>query len=278
MLVLSEYAAQKIRFLRENCTTKVVSDTPVEKFLEVSAIGEWKDSPNFIIDWIVLEQECSPGTSDFDPDRLAQYMDDIREAFLEKNPDDMDGLSRLLKYSGKVWAHTHPGSSVDPSSVDTATFNEVYLNPGAFYASMFILGSDFKYSNKMLYETLFMGRKTSEESVMVLIKSSNSYLGLSEYLKNIFNINEYIKQAESFGFKIDTKEAVYQNYSACHEKWLQEIKDNVTEQVVHQDNTTYVPKHTTYVPQPGVYRNISGFNTNSYVKGHLKKETKKWLS
>ncbi len=70
------------------------------------------DDPLFITDFQFIKQECTNVSTDFDEDAQTEWIEDHMEA-----GDHPDSFLR-------VWAHTHPGASADPSGTDWDTFQE----------------------------------------------------------------------------------------------------------------------------------------------------------
>jgi hypothetical protein len=65
--------------------------------------------------------------------RTVQFDDQSVAGFFDDQVDD----GRRPEQFGRIWIHTHPGDSPQPSGTDEATFNRVF--GGANWAVMFIL-------------------------------------------------------------------------------------------------------------------------------------------
>lgn len=72
------------------------------------------DDPLFIEDFLLVHQTCTPVTASFDDASVADLFEDMADAGVP--------ASRFAR----VWLHTHPGSSVEPSPTDEATFARVF--------------------------------------------------------------------------------------------------------------------------------------------------------
>jgi hypothetical protein len=70
--------------------------------------------PLYIEDFVTVKQTVSAVTVAFDDTAVADYFDDCIDR----------GLTPAR--FARIWAHTHPGESPDPSSVDEETFHRVF--------------------------------------------------------------------------------------------------------------------------------------------------------
>jgi proteasome lid subunit RPN8/RPN11 len=81
--------------------------------------------PMLIEDFQLVRQECDWASVAFDDEAVADYFD--QQVDSGRQPEEF----------GRIWIHTHPGNSAQPSSIDEETFNRVFgTNP---WALMFIL-------------------------------------------------------------------------------------------------------------------------------------------
>lgn len=102
-LVFSHYAWTKLLYMRDKGPT------------EISCYGIGSaENPLFIEDVRLMEQECTSVFTEMDGEALAVMLDEMAA---KKIPPDR---------CCRVWIHTHPGNSANPSMVDEATFREVY--------------------------------------------------------------------------------------------------------------------------------------------------------
>ena len=102
-LRFSPYAWAKLRYLRD------IGNTEVSVFGIASVEG-----PLCIEDLELAKQTCSVASIRFDDDSVADFFD--RQVDLGRKPEQF----------ARIWIHTHPGSSPNPSFVDEDTFARVY--------------------------------------------------------------------------------------------------------------------------------------------------------
>lgn len=76
-------------------------------------------------DLVLVKQLCTEVTVAFDDKAVADFFD-----------DQLDQGMRPEQF-GRIWVHTHPGDSAEPSSVDVETFARVFGN--CDWAVMFII-------------------------------------------------------------------------------------------------------------------------------------------
>ena len=113
-LRFSPTAWAKLLFLRDQGET------------EVGGFGvTLPEDPLLVVEFHLVGQECTPVTVAFDDLAVADYFD--RQVDLGRQPAEF----------GRIWIHTHPGSSPRPSEVDEETFNRVFGRSD--WAVMFII-------------------------------------------------------------------------------------------------------------------------------------------
>ena len=98
-----------------------------------------RDDPLFIEDFLLVHQTCTPVTASFDDESVADLYEDMADAGVP--------ASRFAR----VWLHTHPGSSVEPSPTDEATFSRVF--GVCDWSVMAILGRTGRMSARMQFTT-----------------------------------------------------------------------------------------------------------------------------
>ena len=105
---------------------------------EIGGFGfSCRNDPLFIEDFLLVHQTCTPVTAVFDDVSVADLFEDMADAGVP--------ASRFAR----VWLHTHPGSSVDPSPTDESTFARVF---GACdWSVMAILGRTGRLSARLQY-------------------------------------------------------------------------------------------------------------------------------
>ena len=113
-LRFSPTAWAKLLFLRDCGST------------EVGGFGISSDKePLLVTDVQLVRQRCTPTTVAFEDEAVADFF------------DQQVDLGRQPHQFGRVWIHTHPGASPDPSVTDEETFQRVFGR--AEWALMFIL-------------------------------------------------------------------------------------------------------------------------------------------
>lgn len=115
-LAFTPYAWAKLLHLRDAGKTEVggFGITPPDDLLLVEDIA-------------VPKQECSVASVDFDDDSVAEMM----ERLLDQGYEPCQTM--------RIWIHTHPGDSAQPSGTDWETFRKVF---GRFdWRAMFILAN-----------------------------------------------------------------------------------------------------------------------------------------
>jgi proteasome lid subunit RPN8/RPN11 len=114
VLRFSPTAWAKLLFLRD------VGDTEIGGF-GISA----RDDLLFVEDVQLAAQKCTWVHVEFDDESVADFFD--RQVDAGRRPEEF----------GRLWIHTHPGNSPEPSKMDEATFSRVFGRSD--WAVMFIL-------------------------------------------------------------------------------------------------------------------------------------------
>ena len=97
------------------------------------------DEPLFVEDVLVVQQNCTVVSVAFEDVAVADLFDEMADAGIPPNR------------FARIWLHTHPGASVDPSSVDETTFARVF---GACdWSIMAILGRTGRMSARLQFTT-----------------------------------------------------------------------------------------------------------------------------
>ena len=118
-LRFSPYAWAKLLYLRDAGPT------------EVGGFGTTQpDDLLFVNDLVLIEQHCTEVTVAFEDHAVADFFE-----------DQIDCGYRPEQF-GRIWIHTHPGDSPQPSSVDVETFDRVFGN--CDWAVMFIIAKGGK--------------------------------------------------------------------------------------------------------------------------------------
>jgi len=121
VLRFTPYAFAKMLYLRDKGST------------EISGFALTDDGdPYLIVDFIMPEQECTGATTEMTSKGIVDLFDKL------SGPAKFGGMGISPGRYGRVWIHTHPGFSSEPSGTDWATFREVFGDKD--WAIMFIMG------------------------------------------------------------------------------------------------------------------------------------------
>ena len=119
VLRFNPYAWAKLLFFRDRGTT------------EIGGFGlTAADDPLYVEDFVTIKQKTTSVSVAFDDTAVADFVEDQVDA--GRQP------SQVLR----VWCHTHPGESPQPSNVDEETFRRVFGT--CDHAVMFVLGQGGK--------------------------------------------------------------------------------------------------------------------------------------
>jgi proteasome lid subunit RPN8/RPN11 len=139
---------QPLRFQRRRETALVFSPLAwlkLQMFLhagdtEVGGFGlSSEEDLLYVQDFITLDQVTSSVTVEFADTAVANYFDSCVDAGIPP--------ARFAR----IWMHTHPGSSPEPSSVDEETFARVFGN--CDWGLMFIMGRTGKTYARLSFNT-----------------------------------------------------------------------------------------------------------------------------
>ncbi len=84
-------------------------------FTEIGGFGiTVPTDPLLVYDFVTTKQECTSATVKFDDIAVADFFED--QVVAGRRPENF----------GRIWIHTHPGSSPDPSSQDEHTLRSVF--------------------------------------------------------------------------------------------------------------------------------------------------------
>ena len=126
MLTFTPYAWSKLRFLRDLGPTEVggFGITSADNLLRVEDIQ-------------LVRQSCTSVFVEFSDESVADFFDEQVDA------------SRSPGQFGRIWIHTHPGSSPIPSLTDEETFDRCFGD--VEWAVMFILAREGKSYARMRF-------------------------------------------------------------------------------------------------------------------------------
>ena len=91
----------------------------------------------FVKEFITVKQEVTPVSVKFDDEAVADLF------------DTQVDLGRKPEQFGRIWLHSHPGNSPEPSIIDDETFTRVFGN--CQWSVMFILAQDNKTYAKLSF-------------------------------------------------------------------------------------------------------------------------------
>jgi hypothetical protein len=97
------------------------------------ALTDEKDE-YLVIDFIMPKQECGAATTEMSAEGLVEMFDKL------SGPPKFGGMGLSPSRYGRIWIHTHPGFSSEPSGTDWATFRQTF--GGKDWAIMFILSNE----------------------------------------------------------------------------------------------------------------------------------------
>ena len=97
------------------------------------------DDPLLVIDFQLIEQSCTNVTVRFDDLAVADYFD--RQVDRGLQPSNF----------ARLWVHTHPGQSAEPSWVDEQTFDRVFGTTD--WAVMFVLAQGGQTYARLRFNT-----------------------------------------------------------------------------------------------------------------------------
>lgn len=126
MLRFSPTAWAKLVFFRDHGDTEIggFGITPATDLL-------------FIEDFITVKQKASLVSIAFDDEAVADFFDSQVDA------------GRKPEQFARIWLHTHPGDSPNPTEVDEETFERVFRN--CDWAVMFVLGQGEKTYSRLRF-------------------------------------------------------------------------------------------------------------------------------
>ena len=93
----------------------------------------------YVKEFVTVKQRVSPVSVKFDDQAVADFF------------DDQVDLGRKPEQFSRIWLHSHPGSSPEPSAIDEETFGRVF--GGCYWAVMFIVAQDNKTYVRLAFNT-----------------------------------------------------------------------------------------------------------------------------
>ncbi len=91
----------------------------------------------FVKEFVTVKQEVTPASVKFDDESVANYF------------EDQVDLGRKPEQFARIWLHSHPGDSPEPSIIDEETFERVF--GGCEWAVLFVVAQDNKTYAKLSF-------------------------------------------------------------------------------------------------------------------------------
>ncbi|MCX5638668.1 MAG: hypothetical protein NTX52_13410 [Planctomycetota bacterium] len=162
---------------------------------EVGGFGVTEpDDLLFVKEFVTVKQEVTGITVKFDDTAVADFFD--TQVDLKRRPEQF----------ARIWLHTHPGNSPEPSTVDEETFVRVFGN--CQWAVMFVLAQDNRTYAKLSFNVGPGGQVLipAEIDYGCDFGPSNQDLWDAEYQANIkagYWLGEYDKKDQIHSVKSD---------------------------------------------------------------------------
>jgi proteasome lid subunit RPN8/RPN11 len=118
-LLITPFAWSKLKFFRD-----------LNPSNEIGGFMITPQHPTLVEDIAIVKQEVSAASVDFDDDGMQLYRDEM-----------MDNDLAPAQFE-RIWWHTHPSMSPNPSMIDEETFEKIFRRPS--WCMMFILSSNDK--------------------------------------------------------------------------------------------------------------------------------------
>ena len=249
MIILSELAFAKLRWFRLNCNENNVCGLALQKpsFLEVSLMGisASEEDIGFITDFVCIPQEASMGLTEPTDEGFAKHWEDM---LIDKDIS----IIRCARF----WAHTHPGTSPEPSSTDNDTFKKWYNDSD--FGVMYIL-ADGDDSCTVKHKSNHFGVQKERMQVYVMLEQKDAH-GEQVIMNTstIFAMDKMIEKAEGYPYASDL---LLSDYSAFYPEWMEELKANVKK----KQHGTHTHSHygtTTSGRTAGFHQNAAGNNAS----------------
>ena len=161
-----------------------------------------------IEEFMTVQQQVSAATVAFDDEAVADFFEGQVDA------------GRKPEQFARLWLHTHPGFSPEPSAVDKETFNRVF--GGCQWAMMFVLGK----SDKTHAQLRFNVGPGGEASIPVAVDYARDFgpsdrkAWESEYQANIHPL----KRSLWLGWDDDDWDETDRAGCSVPEEWRQELE------------------------------------------------------
>jgi hypothetical protein len=213
MLIIKEEAFAKLLWFRKNCNENTVFDKTNynNSFLEVSlmgvSVGENGDDLLTVEDFVCVPQECTSGNTEPTDQGMAIYFENM---MLDK------GI--MPNRCGRIWAHTHPGQSPQPSGTDDETYRKWFKD--AEFAVMYILAEGNNYC-KIKHTSKQLGSLNTVVEVYIMLNKVDRN-GNPEYISTTLFF-----EIEKLATKMGEMYNVFDDHSDKHDAWLEELRSCV---------------------------------------------------
>jgi hypothetical protein len=117
------YAFAKMLYLREKGSTEISGFALTDE-----------NDPYLIIDFLLPKQECTGVTTEMTSEGIVELFDKL------SGPAKFNGLGLSPSRYGRIWIHTHPGFSSEPSGTDWSTFKGTFGDKE--WSIMFVFSSE----------------------------------------------------------------------------------------------------------------------------------------
>lgn len=251
MIILSELAFAKLRWFRLNCNENNICGYNVAKpsFLEVSLMGisASEEDIGFITDFVCIPQEASMALTEPTDEGFAKHWEDML----------IDRDISIIRCA-RFWAHTHPGTSPEPSSTDNDTFKKWYNDSD--FGVMYIL-ADGNDSCTVKHMSNHFGVQKEKMQVYVMLEQKDAH-GEQVIMNTatIFAMDKMIEKAEGYPYASDL---LLSDYSAFYEEWMVELKANVKKKQYTTHTHSHYGTTTTTGRTAGFHQNAAGNNGNA---------------
>ncbi len=163
----------------------------------------------FVEDFQTLKQDVTVASVSFEDEAIADFF------------EDQIDKGRKPEQFGRIWLHSHPGDSPNPSTVDEKTFNRVFGR--CEWAAMFIIAQAGKSFARLRFNTGPGG----QIQVPVEVDYSQPFFQSDreawevEYQANIKTMYSHVSKCKQIeiGFEDDVC-----GYS-CPDDWLEELEE-----------------------------------------------------
>ena len=166
------------------------------------------DNPLLVTDFLTVKQDVTMASVSFDDEAVADYFE-----------DQVDRGRRPEQFC-RVWLHTHPGNSAEPSGTDLTTFHRVFGK--CEWAVMFILAS----GGRSIARLRFNVGPCGDATIPIEVDYSQPFAGSdheaweAEYRANIRAGVDHLLAGQAFGYDGVDDLTGY----TCPDDWLEDLE------------------------------------------------------